>query len=39
MTPSQPEYTKYLPPTGESSSFLIEKSPKTAFLYESFTEK
>jgi hypothetical protein len=32
MTPSQPEYTKKQPQTGESSFYLIEKSPKTTFL-------
>jgi hypothetical protein len=32
MTPHQPEYTKIPPQTGESSYYLIEKSPKTAFF-------
>jgi hypothetical protein len=32
MTTSQPEYIKTPPQTGRSSSFLIEKSPKTAYF-------
>jgi hypothetical protein len=32
MTLSQPEYTKTPPQTSESSFFLIEKLPKTAFF-------
>jgi hypothetical protein len=33
MTPSWPENTKTPPQSGGNSYFLIEKSPLTAFLY------
>jgi hypothetical protein len=36
MTPSWPKYTKTPPQTSGNFYFLIEKSPKTAFLRKTF---